>query len=361
MKRGVAIYILILALSVGLFILTGFTFFGLFFLMALIYGVISILVLLATNPKLKLEINGPAEIEKEEVYNFRIKLLNENPLPVLGLKLTLSLKNLLTEDQEFINLSKDLLPKRESNLELDSMSRVCGMMELGVKEAFLLDLLGFFKKRVKITYSPCHTLVLPETEFVQLEPEDLERYDMESFKYADGKVGSDSSETAGIREYVPGDSIKGIHWKLTAKSGDIMVKEYGLPVDTKLMVIVDMALPDISELGRDKQAEVLGEFAISVSKTLLEKEIRHEFGWFDKTRESFERKSIGGWDDYQSMTREFLSSGPVDDGRKTVEGFLESEGSKDFAGFLYITLNQEKEGEVSPLKEYGNVAIYSPR
>ncbi|MCQ2538114.1 MAG: DUF58 domain-containing protein [Lachnospiraceae bacterium] len=46
----------------------------------------------------------------------------------------------------------------------------------------------------------------------------------------DQSIKNDPSEAYGIREYVPGDSIKSIHWKLSEKTGKTMVREYGMPV-----------------------------------------------------------------------------------------------------------------------------------
>ena len=363
------IYIAILALSLGLFIFTGYTFFGLVLFTALLYGIISIFCVALPNPKLTVEFEAPREAEKGRVYDAAVRINNMSSFPVMRCIMELSLKNLLTGREEVITLSRGLLPRRISEIDITGESDICGVLELSIRSAFLSDLLGIFKKKAEVSFSPYEILVNPNTEYVPLEQDDLERYDMESFKYADGKVGSDSSETVGIREYIPGDSIKGIHWKLSAKTGEIMVKEYGLPVDTKLMVLADKKLPkkeaedreNDGEKAGEKRMESLAEFALSTSKTLLEKEMSHEFGWFSMERKSFERRTIQNQDDYQSMMKEFLSSGFLTDEWETVKGFLESEGNKDFAGFLFITLDEKEQSEMETLKEYGNVAIYSPK
>ena len=364
MKKGIAFYITILALFLGIFIFTGFTFSAIGFLVALLYGIISLGLLLVIKPILSAKITAPGEVEKGEVYRGRIRIKNNSSLPIIRLNISLSLKNLLTEREEGTIISKGLIPGGETIEKIEGESDTSGMLKLSIKEAFYSDLLGLFKRKADINSATSETLVLPVTEYVLLEPEDLERYDMESFRYADGKVGSDSSETVGIREYIQGDSIKGIHWKLTAKTGDIMVKEYGLPVDTKLMVIADKKIPKGQEEDRkdgiEKREETLAEYTLSVSKSLLEKEINHELGWYDTERERFERRTIGTWDDYQRMMRDFLSSGFLSKAQDTVKGFLESEGNKDFAGFLYITLDKEDTERIKALREYGNVAIYSP-
>ena len=307
MKKGIVFYIAILALFMGIFIFTGFTFSAIGFLVALLYGIVSLVLLFILKPTLTVELTAPGEVEKGEIYRGRIRIKNNSSLPIIRLNVSLSLKNLLTEREDVTTLTKGFLPGGETMEEIEGESDTSGMLKLAIKEAFYSDLLGLFKRDADMNYLSAETLVLPVTEYVLLEPEDLERYDMESFKYADGKVGSDSSETVGIREYIQGDNIKGIHWKLTAKTGDIMVKEYGLPVDTKLMVIADKKISKGQEEdgkdGIEKREETLAEYTLSVSKSLLEKEINHELGWYDKEREGFERRTIGTWDDYQRMMR----------------------------------------------------------
>lgn len=52
-----------------------------------------------------------------------------------------------------------------------------------------------------------------------------EGFDMESFRYSGSRPGDDPGETYDIREYRSGDSIRQIHWKLSGKLDDIMIRE----------------------------------------------------------------------------------------------------------------------------------------
>lgn len=83
-------------------------------------------------------------------------------------------------------------------------------------------------------------LVMPK------EPEDVIisklRQDMNGDNdnlYSDKKAGNDPTEIFAIREYAPGDKIRNIHWKISAKMGQTMVKDYGLPLFEKDTVIIE--------------------------------------------------------------------------------------------------------------------------
>ena len=41
------------------------------------------------------------------------------------------------------------------------------------------------------------------------------------------KKGHDYAEVSDIRQFIPGDRIRDIHWKLTAKEGELMVFRSG--------------------------------------------------------------------------------------------------------------------------------------
>ena len=52
----------------------------------------------------------------------------------------------------------------------------------------------------------------------------------DSDRFSTYKKGDDPSEIFDIREYADGDKIQRIHWKLSSKTGDLMVKEGSLPL-----------------------------------------------------------------------------------------------------------------------------------
>ena len=47
---------------------------------------------------------------------------------------------------------------------------------------------------------------------------------LESDRSADSRRGNDPGEVRAIREYVPGDPVRNIHWKLSEKTDKLLVK-----------------------------------------------------------------------------------------------------------------------------------------
>ena len=93
---------------------------------------------------------------------------------------------------------------------------------------------------------------------------------LDSEAYSLQKAGADPGETFRIREYVPGDPIRQIHWKLSEKTGTLMVRELGLPAMKRLLLVF---LPE-KTLPPDQLDAMLDTLA-SVSSELLRQEIPH--------------------------------------------------------------------------------------
>ena len=95
----------------------------------------------------------------------------------------------------------------------------CGGQEISVEALRLYDYFGLFYKKIK-TVEPWVLTVEPAQLALQKLPEK---------STAGGtsrpKRGGGFSEEHDLRQYRPGDDLRQIHWKLTAKTGSYVVRE----------------------------------------------------------------------------------------------------------------------------------------
>ena len=104
----------------------------------------------------------------------------------------------------------------------------CGCVEASIEEAYISDPLGIFGR--KRTSTACgSTDILPSERAAAADSRIFSSFNSESFKYSKYRKGNDPGEIQGIRDYRIGDSPKTIHWKLSGKMDDIMVRGAGLP------------------------------------------------------------------------------------------------------------------------------------
>ena len=71
-----------------------------------------------------------------------------------------------------------------------------------------------------------------------------------------------AAEPRGIREYEPGDEVRHVHWRATAHTGRLMVRDLGDPRQVRLTVLLDTRAgalgPDDFEEAVDLAASLLG-------------------------------------------------------------------------------------------------------
>ena len=71
-------------------------------------------------------------------------------------------------------------------------------------------------------------------------------------------------ETSGVRDYAEGDSLGRIHWKLSAKYGQMMSKTFEQPLTSDLLIVLD--LQRSAHHGKGEESTV--EYAISLAASI---------------------------------------------------------------------------------------------
>ncbi len=75
-----------------------------------------------------------------------------------------------------------------------------------------------------------------------------------------------SPEFLGVREYSDGDSLRRVHWGLTAKHNRLVVRQFQKEVESELAVVLDMQAGRSSGFGRDSSLGCMIEIALSLVK-----------------------------------------------------------------------------------------------
>lgn len=77
---------------------------------------------------------------------------------------------------------------------------------------------------------------------------------------------------AGAREYLPGDSMKKIHWSATAREGHLMVRRNEFTTETSLVILINIQSGEFEQRRTVFRDRV--ELAVKVAATLLDKALR---------------------------------------------------------------------------------------
>jgi len=111
----------------------------------------------------------------------------------------------------------------------------CGCILVQPERVWVSDVLGLFRFRVR-SCPPERILVRPEPLAMDALPE-LDRYLARSWR---PKPGGGYSEQHELRLYRPGDSLNQVHWKLTAKTGKLMIREPQEPQRGLVLLTLDL-------------------------------------------------------------------------------------------------------------------------
>lgn len=200
-------------------------------------------------------------VVKGEKVNFLFNISNEDFLLYPYIKVTLFGSDTIFAKQ-LQTRSFSLVPftKRSHSFELECKYR--GVYEIGIKSIEFEDFLGIFKFKYKVASETKTITVYPK--IVHLNRFYLQTdFLSETHSILDSKV-EDLNTISDIRNYRYGDSMKKIHWKLTAKSREMMVKNFQSTSETHAVILLDLKKNDYdTDLNTILEDKVL-ESAVSV-------------------------------------------------------------------------------------------------
>lgn len=130
-------------------------------------------------------------------------------------------------------------PGRTQKLTLPFHATHVGVSSPGVKSCTVEDLFGLFSltKTPKAAQSELLVLPLPfQVDGLSFAPGDSGLETM-------ARATEDATSPSDIRAYMPGDALKKIHWKLSARKRELVVRRFEEPVLPDALVLMDCSPP----------------------------------------------------------------------------------------------------------------------
>jgi uncharacterized protein (DUF58 family) len=142
-------------------------------------------------------------------------------------------------------------------------SQHCAAYRLQCNRLWVCDLLGLI--RLPVSLKENRLLVVRPKPVLPQQMPDMNRY---LSSVTRPKPGGGYSENHELRLYRPGDNLKQIHWKLSAKTGDLIIRE---PMEAQQNAfILTMELSGTPDALDSKLSRLLG-----MSQHLAENDLRH--------------------------------------------------------------------------------------
>lgn len=233
--------------------------------------IVSFLLLWFSRDSLKVQAVLPTNrVGKEKDFFFNIRLYNPRRFAAFTADVTYCWSNLFTGYSEEKDRRVWLAPGGFSEIKQRLSSRYAGGVEARIEAFKVFDLFHIFCLHV-LDKSDADVIVWPAFS----EADGGEIYDyVDDFPKENEtkKRGTDYNPDYEVREYIPGDELKTIHWKLSAKQDRLMVRERLATGREKINVL----LP----LGEDKKInDGLMEAMYTLCSLLLHKEYPIQLYW----------------------------------------------------------------------------------
>ena len=302
-----------------------------------------------------------------EKCELKARIKNRSVLPALYGEMVVELSYKQSSEVITLKLPFTSMPGRPQEMRYSFKGDYSGSLSIAYKCIYVYDILRLFrfKKRINagkmtVSYVPeLQKLVISDKSSRFLMPvtyeQGFDETDAESHiqQFYKDRVGDDPSEVFDTRGYRVGDSLSKVNWKLSARAGSLMVKDYSFPIIEKTVILVDLNC----ESQQDFHQRVHVGMAICFS--LLESDMCAALAWADAKIGACQMRRFEKDEDLFICMGELINtdvSGPV--------SLLELLGGMKFASqmeqLIYITsnVNDEELSQLNMIEQSKRVYIF---
>ena len=212
----------------------------------------------------------------------QFQLENKSFLPILYAKLQIEINHLFYE-KETVELQSNIPAKSKETLWVPVTFSKSGCIEMKISKIIIRDWLHIFQKEILIGCKE-EFMVMPAVA----ELPEMENLYSDNGAEENNQTGAKgiSDTIAAIRDYVEGDRMQQIHWKLSAKKDEILVKEYEHITKENIKIFVELRADEAGEL------DACLDVAYSMAKLFLRWQQPVTLLWWSMKRQSVQERTI---------------------------------------------------------------------
>lgn len=160
----------------------------------------------------------------------------------------------------------------------------CGVYYISVEKVHIYDWLKIVYLEIKDEICTS-TVIMPNTIEIGSVVDKISSKD-EEYLVDDPLAGVDVSQIKELRDYREGDKLSQVHWKLSTKSEDLIVKEYDKTAGLGIVIGVDGSYDSLRTMND------YYNYLYTLSLRLIEDEMSFELVYFDNEASDIVRKLI---------------------------------------------------------------------
>lgn len=233
---------------------------------------------------------GIAERGKESLV--KLVITNRSLLSVNRMKALILIKDVMRGKKKRYWMTLPMVPRGESEYMKSIAFSGSGSYEISLRKLKIYDITGIFSWKIRIKKQSM-VQVFPEFYDIPVRlTQATKNFYGEADVYDENMPGHDNSELFQVREYRAGDRLQNVHWKLTAKQDELIVKEYSLPKACPVILFLSY------QPSRRRRLLKFLETVVSLSFSIMDAGCPHYVVWYDGTELDVMRIRV---DDEESM------------------------------------------------------------
>ena len=194
----------------------------------------------------------------------------------------------------------------EESYEMPLSAECCGHVCLTLASARIVDPLGFVRLGVPDAWFEGSYTVYPQIAELQAVSSRASSTAVSGATYDTSHKGSDRTEVFELRDFRPGDSLKDVHWKLSAKLGELTVREASHPSDYDVMLLCDAHACSYDDATRIGVLNAVMTMMASVSLSLCRQGVNHSVAY--RHDDSLVASPVDGLASFEEMLDELMSA-----------------------------------------------------
>ena len=262
-------------------------------LLAVMIAIPVIMFLSAYIAKRKMQVYftaGEKAASKNENFPIQLTVVNDSIFHIGKAEATIEYYNVFNDQINSFELHLPVQAKNSQSTTFQLSSKYCGIIKVRCAKLCIYDPLRIFRFRIGKDLET-EVAVLPEGHELGGIVSFTDRINEESSIFSEHRPGDDPSEVLDLRDYHPGDKLNRIHWKLSSKKDQFIVKDYSLPVDVPSTLFINMKCYEDSQYTLPV-FDTMVETLVSISQFLLENERVHSIAYYSGRTSSFKEDVI---------------------------------------------------------------------
>lgn len=192
-----------------------------------------------------------------------------------SIELAFECRNVFLDATTRVPVTLSPAPGRVERFELPLDTSRVGRVSVELVSARAVGVFGFAAAPLTHAGLSASYTVYPEVMDIEAIAHRATRAAMSGFVFDRYRKGQDLSEVFELRDYRGGDSMRAVHWKLTARFDELMVREPSHPADFDLAVVFGIHGRDAGLDGRAAVINASTSMLASVSRALLKRSLGH--------------------------------------------------------------------------------------